>query len=282
MAEGAIDAEAVRHVDHERIGLLRRLDRRTIGAGKRLRRGDANGRLAVKQRRQWIALQRARAVDVVGVAKSVVRGGETRRARGARIGVPDVGRHGISTVTRVASHARVRDMRLPVHVDVPRHLQHLARDLLGVEAVIGEILDIVAIGAALFRRDPFRDRQHDAIELVGAEILQHLHVAVNLGRLVAIGRGLVDRVWQGVRELEHALDLGPLDLGHRGAAIAILGNMGAFNHPAQLDEHGHGHEYARYRRDITNAQIFREREIWLHLTAPATEAGSMTGGKTCG
>jgi len=70
-------------------------------------------------------------------------------------------------------------MLLPILVDVAGHLQHAAGDDLRIKTVVGQIVAIVTIGAALFRRDPLGYRQHYAIELVRAEIVQDFHVLVN-------------------------------------------------------------------------------------------------------
>ena len=70
----------------------------------------------------------------------------------------------------VASDADRRDMRVPVFVYVPRHFEHAPRHHLCVEAIVGKILDVMAITAPLLRRDPFGDRQHHTVELIGAEI----------------------------------------------------------------------------------------------------------------
>ena len=108
----------------------------------------------------------------------------------------------------VAGHAGRGDMRLPVGVDVPRHLDHAAGDLLGVEAVVGHVFGVMAIGAArvvaLLRRDPGGEGQHHPIELLLAEIAEDLHVLIDFVRALAVGRSLVDRVGQHVGELERA------------------------------------------------------------------------------
>ena len=94
-------------------------------------------------------------------------------------------------MTGVAGDAGLLDVGLPVGVDVARHLQHPAGDGLGVKTVVGHILDIVAVAAALLGGDPLGHRRHQAVELVGAEIGQHLDVLVFVDRKRPAGR---DRV----------------------------------------------------------------------------------------
>ena len=108
---------------------------------------------------------------------------------------------------RCSRRRRSGDMRLPVVIDVARHLQHAPRDLLGVDAVVGQVFGVVAIGAALLGRDPGGDRSHQRVELVDAEIGQHLHVLVDVGRACAVRRGFGNRVGQRVEGLQ-ALDGG--------------------------------------------------------------------------
>ena len=101
-------------------------------------------------------------------------------------------------MTGKADDAGLGDMRLPVGIDMPRHLKHASSGLFCVETVVGHVLHVVAIGAALLRRDPLGYRRHDPIELIGAQIRQHLNVLIDVNSAVAARGGLLDRIGKGV------------------------------------------------------------------------------------
>jgi hypothetical protein len=83
-------------------------------------------------------------------------------------------------VAGVAGDARLPDVRPPVRVEVARHLEHAARDDLGVLLVGRVVRGVVAVQAAGLRprlgRDPLVHRQHRAGELARADVGEHLHV----------------------------------------------------------------------------------------------------------
>ena len=113
-------------------------------------------------------------------------------------------------------------MRLPVRVDVARHLQHPSSDDLGVDRVIREVLRVVAIRAPLLRSDPLRHRGHRPRELADALVAQHLHVLEDEAGTRSVlrcrrlrGRHRVDRRLLGQQPRV-------VDLDHAGAAIPVL------------------------------------------------------------
>ena len=81
----------------------------------------------------------------------------------------------------VAGDTGRSDVRLPVGIDVSRHLQHAPCDHFPVEAVVGEVFDVVTISAALLGCDPLGDRQHGAGSSSALEVGEHPHVLVDVG-----------------------------------------------------------------------------------------------------
>ena len=171
------------------------------------------------------------------MAESIVGRGEPAGVRPARIAVPDIRRNGIATVARVADDASRLDMRLPVLIDVAGHLHHPPRHLLGVNAVVGKIFSVVAIGAALLRSDPGGHRSHQRVELIDAEVRQHLHVLVDVGRAGAVRRGFGNRVGHRIEGLQ-LLDGGRRrDLVHAGSPEADLRSDNRRMTPACGEQH---------------------------------------------
>ena len=63
-----------------------------------------------------------------------------------------------------------------------RHLQHASGDNFGIHLIRRHILNIVAIAATLFGRDPFCHGQHDAVELRFTQVPKHLNILIDLMR----------------------------------------------------------------------------------------------------
>ena len=136
---------------------------------------------------------------------------------------PHLQRHRLAAVAGVAGDAGFGHVRLPVGVDVLRHLDHAPRDDLGVLGVVAHVRRVVAVVAALLRRHPFGDRGHVARELGHAQVAQLRHVLVDVPGLRArvAGRRLGDRRRLVGRGHAH-LGARVVDQFHAGAAVAAL------------------------------------------------------------
>ena len=106
----------------------------------------------------------------------------------------------------VTGHTRFSNVRLPACVDLVRHLQHLARNHLGVHTVVCKITSNVAVVATLLGCYPRCDGTHGASEFAHTQITQYLHVLVNRARFgptghldngIGNGRCNIDRSLRG-------------------------------------------------------------------------------------
>ena len=226
VAIGAIDAERLRHVHHQAVGELGLLGRvavcRSAGHGQCFIPVDPD-RLGVLQiMAERIVGQRgiAHAGSRLVLAFQITQQGAGRALVGWR--KPDLVGHRIATVTGVAGHTGRAHMRLPVGIDVLRHLQHPPGDDLGVLRVVGEIRAVVAVGATFLGGDPLRDRHHVACKLTDAQLTKHLDVLVNVLGLRTVGARRRRRLGRCVeRRLGDEQPL-VVKLLHASAAIACL------------------------------------------------------------
>ncbi len=145
-------------------------------------------------------------------------------ARLLRTGVvePNDRRHKLATMAGVAGDSRLRDVLRPVGIDVPYHLQHAPCHDLGVKRILREVGEVMACCAALIRRDPCRQVDHQTRELAGVHIAQHLHILVD----GADHRPDVSGIRERVRDLvclERGLHAPRIvDVIHRRSAHAVL------------------------------------------------------------
>ena len=117
-------------------------------------------------------------------------------------------------------------MTIPVLVDVLGHLDHPARDDLGIESVLAISLEVavtMTVRTALVRGHPFRHRRHQPVEVGIRQSAQNLNVLVDVpGQFLTRFRddGIIcqDQLDRriGRRQVR-------LELGHRHAGSARAG-----------------------------------------------------------
>ena len=151
VAEGAVDSQPLRDSDHQRVGVLGACIEGAVAVdGKGLRRCTRITALPSRTRAERILQHRGGAVGLGRDGPCHSWWWRSRRpAASPHRGTKYIGRHRMAAVAGLADHAGVRDVRLPVGVDVPGHLDHPAGDLFRIDAVVGQIVGVVAVGAAL-------------------------------------------------------------------------------------------------------------------------------------
>src|SRR5262249_50402073 len=162
-----------------------------------------------------------------------------------------------------AGDTRVTDVRGPGAVDLACHLQHAQRYGLGVKRVGCEVLAVlVAVGAALLRRYPFGDGQHQTDEVVGVHVAQHLDILVDFRGLLAAGRRARRRVGNLVEGTPDCEVARIEDLDHAGTAVAALHTF-----------HGRSLEGQRQADAECRDDGDRHSEPEVHRGAPTVNAG---------
>ncbi len=175
----------------------------------------------------------------------------------------------MTSVASVAGHTGTTDMVAPVDIDRLVHLDHAPGDDFLVNLIRGQVFQVMAVFAALFRCDPFRDRSHELVELVIRKIAQYLYVLVKVAGAISFRIGLPGRFGNHVRGLQRLKFFDILFQIHAGAPVADLGGFDRRGVPAGTDkagdsEQGSGGSSKRYPK--------------LHFPSPYCAAGSTTFG----
>ncbi len=270
----AVDAQRLAEMNHQRIGPFRLLDGGEIAGRQRGLALHANVLGLLQERRERIIGQRGVVDQRGGMRHAGGCLGQSASRFRPRIVEPDILRHRIAAMAGVARNADILHMALPVAVDILRHLQHAAGDDLGVIGIIGHVGDVVAIGAALFRRHPIGDGDHQPGKLPHTEIAQHLHVLVGHSGFHAGGaRGRQARRHLGPH-LQRRENVGIVDLIHRGATKAALhaNDRRVFHAEQHIDRQ----QRARGDADQGGAIGQALGDIVAHFGAPGRVAGSIT------
>ena len=200
----------------------------TVFAGQRGGALNADVVVGDEKRRQRVGGQCRPAGIRVGLVLPGTVAQQARSAAQISRGKPITRRHGLAAVAGPAGHAGTPHMRLPVGVDLPRHLQHAPGHHLGVLFVRLQLVGVVAVVAAFHRGHPGGQRLHQARKLPRADVVQHLHVLEHFvdGGRVCVGGflGFGDRVEVGRRG--HLARL--VELGRVETAVTMLNGIGAF------------------------------------------------------
>ena len=184
VAISTVHTQGIRHVHHQRVGVLRLLGRCTVGVGAhtchRLIAIDPDRQSVFQERRERIKRQRRQPSFFGGnvLARQITQ--QAVRVLAVFGCIPNLGGYVVATVAGVTSHTRVRHVGLPVLIDFLGHFNHASGHHLGVHAVICKVLNVVAVSTALIRCDPLRDGRHLTVELAHTQISQNLHVLINL------------------------------------------------------------------------------------------------------
>mmetsp|Transcript_53735 Transcript_53735/g.126560 ORF Transcript_53735/g.126560 Transcript_53735/m.126560 type:complete len:307 (-) Transcript_53735:4949-5869(-) len=260
----AVDAQRIRHVHHQAIGPLRLLDRLAVAGRERLGARHADRFGAKQEGCERVVRQRGQPDAGRGCVLPGTVTGKAVGALGLQRLEPDLLGHRLAAVAGVAGDAGLADVALPLAVDRLRHLQHPPCHHLGVERVVGEILYVVAMHAALLGGHPAGHGRHGAVELADAEVAQHLDVLVDLPGLRAIRRRRIQRCRGLVAGRLLGQRAGVVDQLHARAAVAALHGLDRW--PLAASQQGANQGQARDGDEVS-----------LHAWTPDSDAAALAG-----